>query len=720
MPSTKHYKAFISYSHDNEEFGAWLHEQLEKYKIPKKLREDYPHLPKTLYPIFRDKYELNAGDNLGNAEDNLGEDILNALKNSDALIVICSIKSASSKWVNKEIIDFKIEHGEARIFPIIVDGVPFARESENHDDSLECFPEPLKYEIDLDGKLTSKRTNKLASDFNKSEDGEELAKLQLIAGVLGVPFGEFYKRDVIYKEEELIKIKKQKEDLEKAKNEANEQLIISKNKTKLLQSLTKKTIRTLIYIRNGKILFNYLKMTLNSGDRDIFIEMLKSLIKEAQSMDENEKSYWLNNNKLRYMANKDLFKLTESLITESVKLTTLEYDYQHKILNLNQKHLKEWKDFSKGYCINQKDKSSCLSVIESVLKFPFVLDKEESIIDYFKLYKRFDSKPNAKYYNLYGQYLLKKNRKQCAIKLFKKAVSMEQDNIDFLTNLIDNINNIEKTLTLQNKVIHLREKKMKNIDENYFKHLNKELENEEINLIKIKKVDIYMDMFNDINKLFSIEAQINPDNLIFKSYLKYYSFIKYMLNEDLATIDPRIATVSDSNLEKEESKKSTIETNSKKNLKTYISINESLIVAYSKLKMYKEAIKNNKKILTISSNLKVIQNNSWIASKYLSLSWYYLLSGEYKETIKYCNKAIEINISGAIGYEVNMAHAYLLLGDFESAKNIYLKNIGNEVFYWLLWEEAIKEDFEILKKEKIYNNDFIKIEELIKNKLIIK
>jgi len=58
MPTKKHYKAFISYSHDNEEFGAWLHKQLERYKIPKRLREDYPHLPKTLYPIFRDRYEL--------------------------------------------------------------------------------------------------------------------------------------------------------------------------------------------------------------------------------------------------------------------------------------------------------------------------------------------------------------------------------------------------------------------------------------------------------------------------------------------------------------------------------------------------------------------------------------------------------------------------------------------------------------------------------------
>jgi len=118
----QHYNAFISYSHEDEAFSSWLQKELEKYKIPKKLREDYPNLPKSLYPIFRDRYELNSGDDLE-------VEIPKALKNSDALIVVCSTKSANSKWVNKEIIDFKMMHGEDRIFPIIVDGEPFARES---------------------------------------------------------------------------------------------------------------------------------------------------------------------------------------------------------------------------------------------------------------------------------------------------------------------------------------------------------------------------------------------------------------------------------------------------------------------------------------------------------------------------------------------------------------------------------------------------------------
>ena len=188
MGKEKHYKAFISYSHEDEEFGSWLHKELEKYKIPKKLREDYPNLPKTLFPIFRDRYELNAGDDLG-------IEIPKALKNSDVLIVVCSTDSANSKWVNKEIVEFKKLHGENKIFPIIVNGEPFAKGSDKFEDSLECFPEALKYKVNREGGLTDEKTSILASNTIEKEDGRELAKLKLISGILGVPFGIFNDRE---------------------------------------------------------------------------------------------------------------------------------------------------------------------------------------------------------------------------------------------------------------------------------------------------------------------------------------------------------------------------------------------------------------------------------------------------------------------------------------------------------------------------------------------
>ena len=115
----KHYKAFISYSHKDEKFGKWLHKALEKYKIPKELRKDHPHLPKSLFPIFRDREELSTSSDLGT-------EILKALHHSKYLIIICSVHSAKSQWVNQEIIDFKAKHGEDKVHAIILNITPLS------------------------------------------------------------------------------------------------------------------------------------------------------------------------------------------------------------------------------------------------------------------------------------------------------------------------------------------------------------------------------------------------------------------------------------------------------------------------------------------------------------------------------------------------------------------------------------------------------------------
>jgi len=184
----KHYKAFISYSHQDEKFGKWLHKALEKYQIPKELRNDYPNLPKSLFPIFRDREELPTSSNLG-------EEILKGLKNSNYLIIICSINSAKSKWVNQEIIDFKVIHGENKVHAIIINGEPHAKDNDKFSDELECYPEALKYKVDRNGKLTNIATEPIAGDFRKGKDGKEHGKLKLISGLLGVKFDELNRRE---------------------------------------------------------------------------------------------------------------------------------------------------------------------------------------------------------------------------------------------------------------------------------------------------------------------------------------------------------------------------------------------------------------------------------------------------------------------------------------------------------------------------------------------
>src|SRR5210317_1958088 len=114
------YSAFISYSHTDSKWADWLHRSLEKFSTPKSLQRDKNFsLPKSLYPIFRDREELPTASALG-------EHITKALVASRYLIVICSPNAAQSEWVNEEVRIFKSLGREKRVLCLIVDGEPFA------------------------------------------------------------------------------------------------------------------------------------------------------------------------------------------------------------------------------------------------------------------------------------------------------------------------------------------------------------------------------------------------------------------------------------------------------------------------------------------------------------------------------------------------------------------------------------------------------------------
>ena len=76
--------AFISYSHADIEWAAWLQQKLEFYRLPSYIATEYPDLPSSLRPIFRDLTDLQVGD--------LSSNIQEALDSSKFLIVICSRK----------------------------------------------------------------------------------------------------------------------------------------------------------------------------------------------------------------------------------------------------------------------------------------------------------------------------------------------------------------------------------------------------------------------------------------------------------------------------------------------------------------------------------------------------------------------------------------------------------------------------------------------------
>ncbi|MBF0530685.1 MAG: TIR domain-containing protein, partial [Deltaproteobacteria bacterium] len=184
------YWAFISYSHQDRQWGEWLHKSLETYSVPRRLvgrPTIHGPVPQRLFPIFRDREELPSSADLSHNIDD-------ALEKSRSMIVICSPRSAASRWVNQEIIKFKALGHEDRILCLIVDGEPNATDKPESG-LLECFPAAVRYRINENGELTDERTEPIAADVRPQGDGQLNAKLKMLAGLLGVNFDELKQRE---------------------------------------------------------------------------------------------------------------------------------------------------------------------------------------------------------------------------------------------------------------------------------------------------------------------------------------------------------------------------------------------------------------------------------------------------------------------------------------------------------------------------------------------
>ena len=184
------YRAFISYSHSDEKWAAWLHRSLETYRLPKQLvgtKTEFGDVPERFTPVFRDRDELATATNLGAT-------LTAALEQSACQIIICSPMAAKSRWVNEEILAFKRLGREHRIFCLIVAGEPGASLVPGQAE-LECFPNALIHKLGADGELTTERGEPIAADARPQKDRKQNALLKLIAGMLGVGLDDLKRRE---------------------------------------------------------------------------------------------------------------------------------------------------------------------------------------------------------------------------------------------------------------------------------------------------------------------------------------------------------------------------------------------------------------------------------------------------------------------------------------------------------------------------------------------
>lgn len=179
------YRAFISYSHGDKSWAGWLHRALESYVVPIRLvgRQTAAGLiPPRLSPIFRDREELASASNLG-------DKVEAALRQSANLIVICSPRASTSRWVNEEVAAYQLLGRAERIFCLIVDGEPHAG------DDTECLPSALGLPANRANETSPQPIEPVAADARPGQDGKRGALLKLVAGLLDVGLDELRQRE---------------------------------------------------------------------------------------------------------------------------------------------------------------------------------------------------------------------------------------------------------------------------------------------------------------------------------------------------------------------------------------------------------------------------------------------------------------------------------------------------------------------------------------------
>ena len=193
------YDAFISYRHcELDKYVAEnLHKILETYELPKNIKEKLGISGRTIKRVFRDQDELPLSSNLE-------DPIIEALKDSKYLIVICSPRLKESLWCKKEIETFKKLRGRKNIFCVLIEGEP-----------VDSFPEEVCFDevetTDKNGKkkVTKKPVEPLAADvrgFNKKEVLKKIKseKLRLIAPMYNLDYDDLKQRHKMRKMRRMI------------------------------------------------------------------------------------------------------------------------------------------------------------------------------------------------------------------------------------------------------------------------------------------------------------------------------------------------------------------------------------------------------------------------------------------------------------------------------------------------------------------------------------
>jgi len=173
------YTVFISYRHKKPDItvAKAIHSKLENFVIPALIRKATG--VKKIGRCFRDQEELPTSSDLA-------QDIVDALTNSQWLVVVCTPDTPHSKWCLAEIETFIKLHGRSRVLAVLAAGEP-----------EESFPEILRYETVADGSRVEREP--LAADLRSKSTflmkrKLNVEKFRILAPILGVAFDDLRRR----------------------------------------------------------------------------------------------------------------------------------------------------------------------------------------------------------------------------------------------------------------------------------------------------------------------------------------------------------------------------------------------------------------------------------------------------------------------------------------------------------------------------------------------
>jgi len=132
-----------------------------------------------------------------------------------------------------------------------------------------------------------------------------------------------------------------------------------------------------------------------------------------------------------------------------------------------------------------------------------------------------------------------------------------------------------------------------------------------------------------------------------------------------------------------------------------------------KLKFKKIELEYREKVFAKLPDNETVKTE--VSNVYGSLSWFYLIAKEYKESIKAAQRGLEID-SSQTWIKTNLALGYVLNNDWKEAEKIYSAYKGKkyEADDSKTWNEIFLKDIEDMEAEGVKHKDFEKVRQLMK------